>query len=180
MGVRLALILVLFVGTALGFMIPLGESAGRRAVAPRAPADGAPLAATRSAAPSVVAPPLDQPVETVLERTARGHFIAIADVNNMPIRFLVDTGADTVALTEADAHQANIAFDPMNYRVIGRGASGDVRGQEVTLKSLTLDGKRAHDVRAVVIEGGTVSLLGHSYLRQLQSVSIEGDRMRLR
>lgn len=132
-------------------------------------------------APSVVAPPLvDQPGETVLDRSPGGHFVAIADVNNMPIRFVVDTGADIVALTEADARQANIAFDPLQYQVIGRGAAGDVRGQEVTLDSLALDGKRATNVRAVVIAGGDMSLLGHTYLRQLSSVSIEGDRMRLR
>lgn len=168
---RFALVLVLLLGSAFGLMIPVG---------PRpAPGSAARVAAV-SASPTVVAPPLDQPVETVLDRTQNGHFIAIADVNNMPTHFVVDTGADTVALTEADARQANVSFDPSQFQVIGRGAAGDVRGQEVVLDSLVLDGKRATNVRAVVIEGGDISLLGHTYLRQLQSVSIEGDKMRLR
>ena len=167
------------VGTALGLMVPLSPPAPEPAATPL-PVRSDPPAGAGSVAPTVVAPPLAPPSETVLDRTPHGHFVAIADVNNMPIRFVVDTGADIVALTEADARQANIAFDPLQYQVIGRGAAGDVRGQEVTLDSLVLDGKRATNVRAVVIEGGTISLLGHTYLRQLNSVSIAGDQMRLR
>ncbi|MBA4048559.1 MAG: TIGR02281 family clan AA aspartic protease [Sphingomonas sp.] len=178
-GVRLTLFLVAVVGAALGLMVPLSPPLPPPLPPPgAAPPDRA--GGAFSVAPIVVAPPLAPPSETVLDRTPAGHFVAVADVNTMPIRFVVDTGADIVALTEADARQANIAFDPLQYRVIGRGAAGDVRGQEVTLDSLVLDGKRATNVRAVVIEGGNVSLLGHTYLRQLQSVSIEGDRMRLR
>lgn len=156
---RLALALMLVLGTALGLLIPSGS---RPASAP----------AAASAA--------DPPRDTVLDREPSGHFLAIADVNAMPIRFVVDTGADIVALTEEDATRAHVPFDRSQYQVIGRGAAGDIRGQEVRIESIELDGKRANNVRAVVIEGGNMSLLGHTYLRELKSVSIEGDTMRLR
>lgn len=170
---RFALVLVVLVGTAFGLMVPSGA---RRAPAAAPP----PLAGGGSSSPVTVAPPIDNPTETVLDRSPGGHFVAIAEVNGMPLHFVVDTGADTVALTEADARQANVNFDPSQYEVIGKGAGGDLRGQEVYIDTIVLDGKRANNVHAVVIEGADISLLGHTYLRQLQSVSIEGDKMRLR
>ncbi len=176
---RFALFIMVLVGTAFGLMVPPG-SPRASAVSAVTPAPPPLSSGGRSSSPIRVEEPMGEARETVLERAPGGHFLAVADVNGMPLRFVVDTGADTVALTEADARQANVKFDPSQYEVIGRGASGDVRGQEVLIDSLVLDGKRATNVRAVVIEGGDISLLGHTYLRQLQSVSIEGDQMRLR
>lgn len=172
---KFALAAVSIVGITIGLALAEPGSAP----APVAPvASGAPVA---SAAPVAAPPPKeDVPVETVLDRTPNGHFLAIADVNDEPIRFVVDTGADTVALTEADATRAHIAFDPAQYQVVGRGAAGDVRGQEVRIASIVLDGKRASDVRAVVLQGADMSLLGHSYLRRMRNVQITGDQMRLR
>ncbi len=122
----------------------------------------------------------DQPVQTVLERRDSGHFLTVADVNDEPVRFVVDTGADMVALTVDDARRAHVAFDPGQFTEVAQGAGGPVRGQDVRIASLVLDGKRATDVRGVVLEGGGVSLLGQTYLRKIGSVHIEGDRMTLR
>lgn len=161
---RLALIAVTFIGILLGLALPVARPRG----AP-APVVAAPAAAGE-----------DKPVETVLERTPNGHFLAVADVNKEPIRFVVDTGADIVALTMEDAKRAHVDFDPGQFRVVGRGASGDVRGQEVHIDSIVLDGKRATDVRGVVLEGSDISLLGQTYLRHLGEVQISKDRMVLR
>lgn len=130
---------------------------------------------------TVVAPvKADVPRETVLAREDSGHFLTVAEVNDEPVRFLVDTGADVVALTVEDAKRAHVFFDTAKFEDVGRGASGTVRGQRVQIADLDLDGKRVRDVEAVVLEGSEVSLLGQTYLRKLDSVHIEGDRMRLR
>jgi aspartyl protease family protein len=55
-----------------------------------------------------------------------------------------------------------------------------VRGQEVRIDSIVLDGKRASNVHGVVLEGGKVSLLGQTYLRHIGNVQIRGDTMTLR
>lgn len=183
---RFALVIVLLVGTAFGLMVPSGaqrQSAAALAAPPPLSGSGSPgsgSGGSGSASPVTVAPPMDTPTETVLDRSPGGHFVAVAEVNGMPLHFVVDTGADTVALTEADARQANVSFDPSQYRVIGRGAGGELRGQEIVIDSIVLDGKRATNVLGVVIEGADISLLGHTYLRHLQTVSIEGDQMKLR
>ncbi len=121
----------------------------------------------------------DTPVPTYITRADSGHFITVATVNDEPIRFIVDTGADTVALTLDDARRAHVPFDPAQFRVIGRGAAGDVRGQEVRIAELVLDGKRASDVRAVVMADSELSLLGQTFLRHIGNVTISNDKMTL-
>lgn len=157
---KFAVFLMGLVGVVIGSLMPVSRPV---AVAPvAAPAAG------------------DAPRETVLEREDSGHFLTVADVNGEPIRFLVDTGADVVALTTEDAKRAHVFFDTARFEPVGRGASGEVRGQRVRVADLVLDGKRASDVDAVVLEGSPVSLLGQTYLRKMASVHIEGDRMTLR
>ena len=157
--------MVVVVGIAIGLAIPVAKTP-------------APVAASLAAVPASAAVPAeDVPVDTVLDRSERGHFLAVADVNGEPIRFVVDTGADMVALTEEDARRAHVDFDPNQFVVVGQGAGGPVRGQEVRIGKIVLDGKRATDVFGVVLEGADVSLLGHSYLRHISDVQIKGDKM---
>jgi aspartyl protease family protein len=137
-----------------------------------------------AAAPS--APPATDPViiagvppETRIEREENGHFYVHAQVNGQPIKFLVDTGATVVALTEADPLRIGLSFSPDDYQVIGRGVSGEVRGQFVELDSVVVDEKEVSGVRAAVIEGGSVSLLGQSYLSRIASVQMSGNVMTL-
>lgn len=159
---KLALGLVVVAGIGIGLMLPAARPAPRIVAA--------------------VPPPLDRetPRPTVVERSATGHFMAVADVNQQPIRFVVDTGADTVALTLDDAKRAGVPYDPAQFTVIGKGAAGYVRGQEVRIAELVLDGKRATDVRAVVLENSDMSLLGQTFLRQIDTVRISGDTMTLK
>lgn len=120
------------------------------------------------------------PVDTHVRRSPNGHFFVTALVNGQPVRFVVDTGATTVALTEEDARRAGVTFDPSSFEVIGQGAAGPIRGEEMHLSSVELDGKERLHVRAVVIEGGDISLLGQTYLSRLNSIQMQGDEMILR
>ncbi|MBC9034829.1 TIGR02281 family clan AA aspartic protease [Sphingomonas sp. JC676] len=123
---------------------------------------------------------VEPPVETVVRPNSNGHFITFAKVDGEATRFVVDTGADMVALTMEDARRAKIDFDPNRFEVVARGASGDVLGQNVVIDEISLDGKRAHDVHGAVIRDLDISLLGQSYLRHLKSVQMSGGEMRLR
>ena len=120
------------------------------------------------------------PIDTRVRRNRNGHFYVTALVNGQPVRFVVDTGATTVALTVEDARRAGVRFDPASFDVIGQGAAGPVRGQQLHLSSVELDGKERLHVRAAVLEGADVSLLGQSYLSRLNSVQMQGDQMVLR
>ncbi len=122
----------------------------------------------------------DAPPETSLRRESDGHFYVNAEVNGRVVRFVIDTGASIVALTEEDARRIGLPFDPAEFRVVGKGASGDVRGAQVTLSTVSVEGKKVHDVRGAIIQGGSMSLLGQSYLAALTSVNMSRDTMTLR
>lgn len=163
---KLALGSVIIVGIGIGLALPAAKR-------PPAPAAAAVATATDGAAPR------DVPTPTRLERSNSGHFLAVAEVNREPIRFLVDTGADTVALTMEDARRAHVDFDPERFEIVGKGAAGYVRGQEVRIADIVLDGKRVSDVRGVVLQDSEMSLLGQTYLRHIDTVKISADTMTL-
>ena len=167
-----ALILVILVGLGLGFLVPLERSAQPKAEAAQSADAPKPAEAAQ--------PQSGWAQETRLQRGDSGHFYATASVNGQPIEFVVDTGASTVALTIADAQRAGIAVDPSSFEVVGTGASGPIRGQNVTLGSVSLDGKEVRTLRGAVLEGLEVSLLGQSYLSRISGVEMRGDEMVLR
>ena len=179
---RLALIL-LIAATMIGALMP--SSPGKRAPAP---ADGIVYTpqATGSSYRVVGSGGVGAPVPTAgfggtlrLPREADGHFYVTAKVNGAPIRFLVDTGATSVALTRSDAQRAGLALGALDQE-IGSGASGMVRGQWVTLDSVEVGPRTANAVEAAVLAGGDQSLLGQSVLRQFGSIEMVRDEMVLR
>ena len=119
-------------------------------------------------------------VEVTLNRSSDHHYYATASVNGRDVRFLVDTGASEIALTEDDARKAGIKFDPARYELIGAGASGYVRGQYVELKDIRLDGIHQGNAKAVVVEGADISLLGQPFLEKVDEIVIRKGEMTLR
>jgi aspartyl protease family protein len=115
-----------------------------------------------------------------IKREPDGHFYADVEINNMPIRILIDTGASGIALSRDDARKAGVATSIGMYDVVGEGAGGDVRGEFVTLDSVKLGRQRAEKVPAIILDGGKQSLLGQSFLRQFEAVEIKDDTMVLR
>lgn len=162
---KIALLCTVAVGVAIGLSLPASPLVG-----PAAPA---------AVAAAVAEPEEDPPVDTVLKRSPGGHFYAVVQLNGEPVRFIVDTGASVVAMTEADARRAHIVFDPNEFVPVGKGAAGIVRGKEVAIDRVTLDGKSARGLRGIVLADSEMSLLGQNYLRNLD-VTIKGDVMTLR
>lgn len=116
----------------------------------------------------------------VLTRDETGQFHIDAAIDGQDVRFLVDTGADVVALTLDDADRLGIRVDPSEFRPLTRTASGVGYGTQVTLDRLEVAGAEFHQVPAVVIEGLSVNLLGQDVLRRLGKVELDGDRMVIR
>ena len=111
-------------------------------------------------------------------RAGDGHFYAPVTVGAQPITMLVDTGASVVALTGEDARLAGVAWDPGQLATVAQGAGGAVRGVAITIPLMRLGGHEARDVAAVIIpEGLPVSLLGQAFLKDIEPVRIEKDRM---
>jgi aspartyl protease family protein len=112
---------------------------------------------------------VSDPVEaTSLAKAADGHFWAEGLVNGSRVRFLVDTGASSVALTAADAERLGLDPAGLVYDTPVHTANGDGVAARVRLASLSVAGARLQDVDAVVVgQGLASSLLGMSYLGRL-------------
>ena len=118
--------------------------------------------------------------ETELTRAPDGHFYVDASVEQHSTHFLIDTGASVVVLTGDDARAIGLNWSDNDLAPIGRGASGTVYGVPVRLASVELGGMEAREVQAAIVpEGLDVSLLGQSFLSQVDDVRIEGERMTL-
>lgn len=120
------------------------------------------------------------PAEVRLRRQDNGHFYVHAMVNGQLVRFLVDTGATNVVLTMADADRVGIPVKTARMRVIGTGASGDVRGTTARLDSVEMEGRRVTNLNAMVADGLDISLLGQDYLTRIGTLQMAGETMVLR
>jgi aspartyl protease family protein len=92
---------------------------------------------------------------------ANGHFLGNLSINGVSLKYLVDTGATTVALNSGDAKYAKIDYEK-GQRVNMSTANGVVSAYLVTLNTLKIGTIVLNNVQATVNEGGSpaVVLLG--------------------
>ncbi|MEX0809593.1 MAG: TIGR02281 family clan AA aspartic protease [Dongiaceae bacterium] len=112
------------------------------------------------------------------QRANDGHFHVDAEVEGVLIRFLVDTGASEVVLSQADAGRLGFDIAALEYTQRYNTANGIVWGAPVRLREMRLGDVMVEDVRASVNSGEMDgSLLGMSFLSKLSGFSVEGDRL---
>lgn len=107
-----------------------------------------------------------------------GHFHLTARVNGTPVRFVIDTGASSIALGPRDA--ARVGIDPEALAYVGqaRTANGIVETAPVILDSLSFGQIDDRRVPAMVLKSDLdLSLMGMSYLSRFARVSIEDNRL---
>jgi len=115
----------------------------------------------------------------VIQGDSRGHFNVAGAVNGVEVRFLVDTGATSVALGRSDALRAGIEFvkgEPLTMQT----ANGLVRGWVVSLDKVRAGSLTLRNVPGVVIDGEMpYVLLGMSFLNRMD-MRREGTALHLR
>ena len=117
----------------------------------------------------------------VLRRADDGHFYAEIKIDGTLVRFLVDTGATQIVLSQQDAAQIGFEVDKLSYILPANTANGQVMGAGVRLGRMQLGDFVDYDMRAVV-NGGQLqdSLLGMAYLERFRSFEVQSDRLTLR
>lgn len=110
----------------------------------------------------------------------RGMFLTVGSINGQSVRFLVDTGATTVAMNKAQAKKLGVRYRIEGEPATASTASGFVRSYRVRLKSVTMGKIRRNNVEAMVIDGNHPGpiLLGMSFLRGLK-IDKSGDVLSL-
>ena len=99
----------------------------------------------------------------------QGHFLGDMQINGATLKFLVDTGATTIAINSGDAKYANIDYK-RGEQVQMSTANGLVIGYRIHLNTIKIGGIVMNQVEATVLEGGfpQVVLLGMSVLNRME------------
>jgi aspartyl protease family protein len=139
---------------------------------------GAPVLADSMALTEAAPAEADEIQALRLKRDSSGQFHVNAAVNGESVRFLVDTGADVVALTFEEAETLGLVVGEM--QPIMQTASGVGYGAPLVLDEIEVGGTVLHNVEAVVVQDLATNLLGQSVLRRLGGVELKGDRMTIR
>jgi clan AA aspartic protease (TIGR02281 family) len=114
----------------------------------------------------------------VLTADSRGHFMSAGSINGKSVQFMVDTGATTVALSQADAQRLGLKTDGAQ-RVGMHTANGTVVGHQLKLQRVRLGDVEVSDVTAVILpQQMPYVLLGNSFLNRFQ-MQRDNDQMTL-
>lgn len=116
--------------------------------------------------------------EVVLVQNRQCHYVASGLINDVPVTFLLDTGATDVAIPAAIARQAGLT--PGAESRAGT-ANGVVTVYATRIDRLQLGNIVLNDIVASITPsmGGDTILLGMSALRQIEFTQ-SGDRLTLR
>jgi aspartyl protease family protein len=126
------------------------------------------------------------PRQTVLEdgagiavpRAGDGHFHLVLEVNDVPVEFLVDTGASDIVLTLRDAERVGLNPDSLAFLGRARTANGMVETAYTSVDSISL-GPVRFDRVGVAVNGGEMdgSLLGMAFLNRFARLEISDNRL---
>ena len=120
--------------------------------------------------------------EVTVVRSGSGMFLMQGQVNGRPARFMFDTGASSVVLTEASARAAGLDPAKLDYTVTISTANGRTTAARVRLDRLEIGPIVETRVEALVSRPGSLSenLLGMSFLERLASYEVRDDKLVLR
>lgn len=100
---------------------------------------------------------------------SQGHFFGNLNINGASLKYVVDTGATTIAMNSGDAKFAKIDYEK-GEKITMSTANGEVGAFLVKLNTLKIGTITLNNVETVVHEGGSPPyvLLGMSALNRLE------------
>ncbi len=117
-----------------------------------------------------------------IRRRSDGHFTASVTVNGASVAMLVDTGASTVVLRQADAKKLGVDTTHLRYTVPVQTANGVAYAAHVRLRNVSVGPINMGGVDALVAQPGVLreSLLGMTFLSRLRSYEFSGQYLTFR
>jgi aspartyl protease family protein len=109
-----------------------------------------------------------------------GHFLLEAQVDGVPVTFLVDSGASGIVLSPEDGARLGHTPGRLRYTQRFHTANGIVLAAPVKLRELRIGQLAMSYLDASINEAPIgVSLLGMSFLNRLEAWEARGDRLLL-
>lgn len=117
--------------------------------------------------------------KVIMTADVQGHFYTTGTVNGTSVRFVVDTGATSIALGPTDARRIGLDLK-RGQRGMTSTANGQVVVTRIPLDTVKIGGITLHNVEAVVLPAEMpVALLGMSFLNRME-MQRDGSTMTLK
>lgn len=117
--------------------------------------------------------------ETIsFKKSMDGHFYIPLRAGDKTMKFLLDTGATRVIISESDARKIGVDMTSLEYKYPVHTANGIIQTAFVTLSHMTLGSLTITNVAAAVAKGeGIPPILGMSFLDRVPSWTMRGDHL---
>ncbi len=109
------------------------------------------------------------PRRALLAPASDGHYYVDGSINGTTLRFVIDTGASSVAINRHDAKRIGLLYRVDGVPMLVETASGPTRAYRVNFRSVKALAIEMSGVEGVVIDGDypSTALLGQSFLNRL-------------
>ncbi|WP_158816395.1 TIGR02281 family clan AA aspartic protease [Methylocapsa sp. S129] len=120
--------------------------------------------------------------EAAIDADNGGQYATDVDINGVPVKMLVDTGATMVVISYQTASRLGLQVLNSDYTGRVQTANGVAAVAPVTLREVTIGSIYLGDVKALVADrsAGAIDLLGMSFLKRLASVEQKSGKLILR
>jgi clan AA aspartic protease (TIGR02281 family) len=110
-----------------------------------------------------------------------GRYHIDAEINERPVRFVVDPGSPTVMLSRDDASGAGLDIGKLNFSSKAVTPGGEMRAASVIIPMVTVKQLTLFNVSALIVDGRLpVSIVGLDFLKRFDSYDMQKDEVVLR
>ncbi len=117
--------------------------------------------------------PVEQGAEIRIPMAIDGHFWVEGELNGVPVKFLVDSGATMTTIGLDTAERAGIEVSARPDQIVRTG-NGLIRVSSARARSLEIGPIERRDVGLHVADGAGLNVLGMNYLSSLERWGVEG------
>jgi aspartyl protease family protein len=116
--------------------------------------------------------------ELRVKMSSDGHFWAVASINGIKTRMLIDSGATVTAISGETARQAKVDTGSGLAPIVLQTANGAAPAQTGKVDEIRVGNIVARNLRIVTSPGlGNLDVLGMNFLSKLQSWRVEGQTL---
>lgn len=116
--------------------------------------------------------------ELRVKMASDGHFWAIASINGVKRRMLIDSGATVTAISEGTAREAGVSTGTTLTPIVLQTANGAAPAKTGKVDELRVGNIVARNLKIVTARGlGSLDVLGMNFLSKLQSWRVENGTL---